>query len=111
MSKASLEGRVPVSTIRTGCMPFNKKQKACKGYKVGETPVKTNGVYTESFEDALDMLRGMKHPGWRNFGRGNNGSAHQSIGWITQASADLLLSEPDDTRRIQMFLHLDDIVK
>ncbi|MCB1699058.1 MAG: hypothetical protein KDI34_22785, partial [Halioglobus sp.] len=86
--------RIPVSTIETGCVPFNRTQTGKKGYKVGENPVKDNGIYIETFEDALNELRKMRCAGWRDFGAGNSQSAHKAIGWVSVADAAKLLSEP-----------------
>lgn len=107
----SRKNRVPVSTIRTGCTPFNKKQKASEGYKIGENPVKENGYFISSYEDALEELRSMNNPGWRNYGAGNSQSAHKSIGWVTQKDARALLAEPDPEKRILIFQSLDDVVE
>ena len=106
----SRKDRVPVSTVRTGCIPFNKKQKAAEGYKVGENPVKENGYFVVSFEDALEKLRSMNNPGWRDYGSGNSQSAHKSIGWVTKSDASILLAEPDPDRRVGIFKALKDVV-
>ncbi len=110
MTRKFRESRIPVSTVRTGCIPFNRGQNGEEGYKIGENPVKETGVFVVSFEDALDKLRDMKAPGWRNYGRGNSGSAHRSIGWVTQPDAERLLSEPDAARRIKLFESFSDVV-
>ena len=104
------KNRIPVSTLRTGCIPFNKNQKAAEGYKVGENPVKENGVFVDSYEEALNKLRKMKCAGWRNYGEGNSQSAHKAIGWVVESDAELLLSEPDDQRRVKIFKSLTDVV-
>ncbi|MEH6626608.1 MAG: hypothetical protein V7739_09190 [Motiliproteus sp.] len=105
------KNRVPVSTIRTGCIPFNKTQKAANGYKVGENPVKENGFYALSYIDALDKLREMKSAGWRDYGEGNSQSAHRAIGWVSESDASILLSENDKERRVQMFKAITDVVE
>lgn|GEM_PF-2797180 len=103
--------RIPVSTEITGCVPFNTRQKADAGYKVGENPVKENGDFIGTFFDALDALRKMKTAGWRDYGSGNSQSAHKAIGWVTQSDADLLLAEPDSERRVEIFKNLTDVVE
>jgi len=105
----SRSGRVPVSTSRTGCIPFNRRQKSGEGYRIGENPVKATGVTVDTFEEALDRLRLMKNPGWRNYGNGNSGSAHKSIGWITMADAETLLAEPNDHRRVELFNSIESV--
>ncbi len=86
------KNRIPVSTIKTGCIPFNKVQKAASGYKVGENPVKENGEFIASYDDALEKLRSMKTAGWRDYGAGNSQSAHKAIGWVSESDA-LILGE------------------
>lgn len=103
--------RVPVSTKETGCIPFNKGQKAKAGYKVGETPVKDNGFYIQDFDDALNAMRIMHCAGWRDYGKGNTQSAHKAIGWINYDDAELLLSEKNNSKRISLFTSLTDITK
>lgn len=103
--------RVPVSSIRTGCIPFNVKQKANLGYKIGENPVKENGYFVATYEEALDHLRKMKVAGWRNYGQGNSQSAHKAIGWVTYSDAANLFAERDDTKRVALFKSLTDVVE
>lgn len=108
--KESKIGRIPVSTIRTGCIPFNVKQKAASGYKVGENPVKETGRFIASFDEALSLLQTMDHSGWRDYGKGNSQSAHKAIGWVTKPDAKRLLAEDDSARRVQLFESLTDVV-
>lgn len=102
--------RTPVSSEKTGCLPFNRSQKAAQGYKVGENPVKENGKYVESYDEALEMMRGMKCASWRNYGPGNSQSAHKAIGWVTRADADRLLSIKEPSDRVAAFRSLHDVV-
>ena len=102
--------RIPVSTERTGCIPFNRGQQGKAGYKVGENPVKENGEYVESFEDALQRLRAMNNPGWRDFGQGNSQSAHRAIAWISPEDAARLMAETDKNQRVALFKSLSDVV-
>jgi hypothetical protein len=103
--------RIPVSSIKTDCIPFNKAQKAVNGYKVGENPVKENGEFILSYDDALVRLREMKTAGWRNYGAGNSQSAHKAIGWVSESDALILLSEKNSERRVQLFQAMTDVVK
>jgi hypothetical protein len=105
------KNRIPVSTERTGCVPFNTKQKADEGYKIGENPVKENGYFVATYVDALAALRNMKVAGWRDYGAGNSQSAHKAIGWVTQSDADLLLAELDKEKRVAIFKKLIDVVE
>lgn len=107
------KNRIPVSTVRTFCVPFNHRQNGKDGYKVGENPVKENGVFVQSFEEALEKLRKMNCAGWRAYGKGpgSNGGARKSIAWVTVEDANKLLDEPDNDRRIQIFKSLSDVVK
>lgn len=108
------KGRVPVSTIRTYCVPFNIRQKNQYGYAVGEAPIKGNNDYTRSYDEALDKLRKAPCAGWRAYGSGvgsAKGSVRQAIAWITQEDANILLSEPNDERRVQLFHSLTDVIK
>jgi hypothetical protein len=91
-------------------MPFNSKQKADEGFNVGENPVKENGYYVATYNEALDALRKMKTAGWRNYGSGNNGGARQAIGWVTEADAKILLAEKDPKVRAEKFKKLTDVV-
>lgn len=109
MTTSFRSGRVPVSTVRTGCIPFNRRQKSGEGYRIGENPVKDTGFIVAIFEEALDRLRLMRNPGWRNYGTGNTGSAHKSIGWITMADAERLLDEPNDQRRVELFRNIESV--
>lgn len=103
--------RIPVSTVKTGCIPFNRGQAGGNGYKVGENPVKENGLYIETFEEALDALNKMKCAGWRDLGTGNSQSAHKSIGWVTVSDAAFLLSEPNKEKRVAIYKSLVDVEK
>ena len=105
------KNRVPVSTVRTGCIPFNKNQKAAEGYKIGENPVKENGFYVSSYVDALNKLREMKNAGWRDFGQGKSQSSHKAIGWVSESDAAILLSEKNKERRIELFELITDVVQ
>src|SRR5690606_19118968 len=105
------KNRIPVSTERTGCMPFNMKQKADEGYNVGENPVKQNGYYLATYNEALEALRTMEVAGWRNYGSGNNGGARKAIGWVTESDAKMLLAENDPKLRIAKFKKLTDVVQ
>jgi hypothetical protein len=105
------KNRVPVSSVRTGCIPFNKTQKAAKGYKIGENPVKENGFYVSAYIDALNKLREINNAGWRDFGQGNSQSAHKTIGWVSEADAAILLSEKNKERRIELFKSMTDVVQ
>jgi len=110
MLKSAKEDRFPVSTIKTGCEPFNLKQKAREGYKVGENPVKETGVYVDTFADALDRLRTMSVAGWRDYGLGNSQGARKAIGWVTQTDAERLLKVKDKEKRIALYQTLLDVV-
>lgn len=105
------KNRIPVSTERTGCMPFSRKLKNDDGYNVGENPVKENGCYLATYDEALEALRAMKVAGWRNYGSGNNGGARKAIGWITESDAQMLLAENDPKIRVKKFRKLTDVVK
>jgi hypothetical protein len=111
MLKSKRENRFPVSTIKTGCIPFNLKQKGEKGYEVGENPVKETGKYVLTFEDALSQLRIQKTAGWRDYGSGNSQSARKAIGWVTKEDANRLLTEKDQTKRIALYKSLTNIVE
>jgi hypothetical protein len=110
MLKSTRENRFPVSTIKTGCVPFNLKQKAKEGYKVGENPVKETGKYVSAFEEALEKLRVMRIAGWRDYGQENNQGARKAIGWVTKNDADRLLGEKDAAKRVALFQSISDIV-
>jgi hypothetical protein len=103
--------RIPVSTIRTGCIPFNKTQISASGYKVGENPVKENGDFVASYDDALNKLRCMNTAGWRDYGSGNSQSAHKATGWVLEADATILFSEKSKERRVELFQAMTDVVK
>ena len=103
--------RVPVSTEKTGCLPFNVGQKADSGYKVGENPVKENGYFVPSYSEALDALRSMRIASWRNYGSGNSQSAHKAIGWVTESDAKMLLAEANPEKRVEKFKQLTDVVE
>lgn len=103
--------RYPVSTVKTGCIPFNIKQKAGEGYKVGPNPVKETGVFIGSFELALEKLRSYEIAGWRNYGSGNSQSAHKAIGWVTKSDAEMLLKEQNHAKRVELFKSLKDVVE
>jgi hypothetical protein len=104
------EGRYPVSTIKTGCVPFNHQLKGASGFNVGPNPVKKNGKYFPSFDTALAFLRTTDIAGWRELGAGNNSGARKAIGWVTKADADKLLKERDVLKRIELFKSLTDVV-
>lgn len=104
------EGRYPVSTIKTGCVPFNHLLKGASGFNVGPNPVKINGNYLQSFEAALAFLRTNHIAGWRELGVGNNSGARKAIGWVTKADAEKLLKERDVIKRIELFKSLTDVV-
>lgn len=108
--KENRVNRIPVSTKRTGCMPFNIKQKAASGYKIGENPVKVNGEFETSYALALEKMRAMDCAGWRNYGSGNSQSAHKAIGWVVESDAQKLLNENDDVKRVELFMSLADVV-
>ena len=110
MPKSTRENRFPVSTIKTGCVPFNIKQKAGEGYKVGENPVKATGVYVETFANALDRLRAMSVAGWRDYGAGNSQGSRKAIGWVTKADAERLLGEKNTEKRIALYRSISDVV-
>jgi hypothetical protein len=110
MLNSTREDRFPVSTIEAGCEPFNLKQKAISGYKVGENPVKKTGVYVDSFADALARLRAMSVAGWRDYGPGNSQSARKAIGWITKTDAERLLKVKDKEKRIALYRTISDVV-
>lgn len=110
MLKSTRENRFPVSTIETGCVPFNLKQKAREGYKVGENPVKDTGVYVDTFADALDRLKAMSVAGWRDYGPGNSQGARKAIGWVTKADAEHLLGEKNTEKRIALYRSIGDVV-
>jgi hypothetical protein len=102
----SREARIPVSTIATNCVPFNRDQKGTKGYEIGENPVKGNGQYFDNFNEALYALNKMKNPGWRAHGKGpgkSNGGARKAIGWVTDEQATQLLAEKDNDRRVRLY--------
>lgn len=103
-------GRIPVSTKSTGCLPFNVSQKAQKGFMVGENPVKLNGKYVMTYQEALEMLRAMDCAGWRDYGLGNSQSAHKAIGWVTAEDAARLLNEKNKNKRVELFESMTDIV-
>lgn len=103
--------RVPVSTIKTGCIPFNRTQKAVDGYKIGENPVKENGIFVSTYNDALNKLREMNCAGWRDYGEGNSQSAHKAIGWVSEIDAATLLSETNKERRVALFNSMAGAVK
>ncbi|KAA1176063.1 hypothetical protein FWJ25_02720 [Marinobacter salinexigens] len=108
--KLTRENRFPVSTIETGCVPFNLKQKAREGYKVGENPVKDTGEYVDTFTEALERLRAMRIAGWRDYGAGNSQGARRAIGWVTKADAERLLGEKDTEKRIALYRSIIDVV-
>ncbi|KAA8681274.1 hypothetical protein [Vibrio gigantis] len=108
--KQNRANRIPVSTKRTGCTPFNIKQKSAQGYKIGENPVKSNGEFEASYASALDKMRNMDCAGWRNYGAGNSQSAHKAIGWVLESDAQRLLKEKDDEKRVELFMSLTDVV-
>jgi hypothetical protein len=108
-NKQTKNGRIPVSTIQTGCIPFNKTQISKNGYRVGENPIKTQGDFIWDFEEALDNLRSKNTPGWRDYG--NTSSAHKGIAWVTPADAQRLLNMKDKTERIALFKTLEDVVE
>ncbi len=103
--------RVPVSTIKTGCVPFNRTQKAKAGYKIGDNPVKKNGFYVSDYDQALEQLRDMDFAGWRDFGTGNSQSAHKAIAWILDTDASILLAETDTDKRVELYKSLTNIVE
>lgn len=109
MNIARREKLIPVSTIATGCIPFNRKQKARQGYKIGENPVKESGVYVESFDEALQKLRSMKCAGWRDYG--NSSSAHKAIAWVSEKDAEMLLGETNKAKRVLLFESITDKVE
>ncbi|MEL0659920.1 MULTISPECIES: hypothetical protein [Psychromonas] len=111
MLKSSRENRIPVSTKKTGCVPFNIKQKASEGYKVGENPVKPVQNYTLGFNDSLVKLRTYKVAGWRDYGSGNSQSARKAIGWVTESDAKLLLAEMDDSKRVALYESIADVME
>ncbi|XQW86568.1 hypothetical protein ACOYR1_07555 [Thalassotalea piscium] len=111
MLKSKRAGRVPVSTKKTFCVPFNIKQNGRKGYKVSECPVKPEVNYTLSFSDALEKLRGYKVAGWRDYSSGSTKGARQAVGWITESDANKLLVEKDDQKRVVLFESLSDVVE
>jgi hypothetical protein len=110
MLDSTRENRFPVSTAETGCVPFNLKQNATEGYKVGENPVKETGKYVGTFEEALKRLRAMRVAGWRDYGQGNSQGARKAIGWVTKNDADHLLGEKDTAKRVALFRSISDIV-
>ena len=111
MLKSKRAGRVPVSTKRTNCVPFNIKQNGRNGYKVSECPVKPEVNYTPSFSNALEKLRGYKVAGWRDYSAGSTKGARQAIGWVTEADAEKLLAETHDAKRVAFFESLLDVVE
>lgn len=110
MLNSTRENRFPVSTIETGCVPFNLKQNAKEGYKVGENPVKETGKYVDTFDEALKRLRAMRVAGWRDYGQGNSQGARKAIGWVTKDDADRLLLEKDTAKRVALFRSISDVV-
>lgn len=108
------KGRVPVSTVKTHCVPFNHMQHNNHGYEIGENPVKGNGSYLDNFDKALDELRKKNTASWRAHGSGpgnGRGAARKAIGWVTVEDAKRLLNEKDDIRRVQLFQMLTDVVE
>ncbi len=105
--------RIPVSTVSTGCIPFNISQHGKNGYKVGEVPVKNTGFYVTTFDGALEALRRMNNSGWRAYGNGlgSNQGARKSIGWVTIEDADRLLSEFNDAKRVALFKSLTNVIQ
>ena len=108
LGKHKKDGRIPVSTIKTGCIPFNRKQISKNGYKIGENPVKTQGYFVESFDDALSQLSAMNTPGWRDYG--DSSSAHKGIAWVTREDAQRLLDEKNKVNRVSLFHSLKDVL-
>ena len=106
----SREGRYPVSTEKTGCVPFNHQLKGTMGFNVGPNPVKTKGRYLQSFDEALAFLRTTDVAGWRALGHGNNSGARKAIGWVTKSDAEKLLIEQDAEKRVALFKSFDNVV-
>lgn len=102
------DGRIPVSTVKTGCLPFHIKQKSRNGYNIGENPVKSNGKFFDSYNEALKELRTLNVPGWRDYG--NTSSAFKGIAWVTLSDAALLLDEKDKAKRIALFHGLKNVI-
>ena len=107
-TKHTRDGRIPVSSIETGCIPFNKSQISRNGYLVGEKPIKGQLDFVENFNEALVKLRTTNNPGWRNYR--DTGSAHIGIAWVTPEDAQLLLNEKDPSSRVALFRSLKDVV-
>ncbi|WOT05389.1 hypothetical protein [Shewanella youngdeokensis] len=106
------ENLVPVSTVATFCVPFNIEQKGTKGFEIGENPVKQNGQYVDTFDEAIKCLRKMKNPSWRAHGKGPgncNGGARKAVLWVTKKDAMRLYEEKDNNRRVSIFQSLSDV--
>jgi len=102
------DARIPVSTVKTGCLPFHIKQKSRNGYNIGENPVKSNGKFFDSYDEALKELRTLNVPGWRDYGSTN--SAFKGIAWVTPSDAALLLDEKDKAKRVALFHGLKNVI-
>jgi hypothetical protein len=111
MNESMKKNRIPVSTKRTGCVPFNVSHKSDDGYNVGENPIKPSKNFVVSYEEALNILRSCDCAGWRNYGSGSKGSARKSIGWVTEADSKRLLAEVNDKQRVALYELLSDVVE